>query len=58
MKVIIKKAYYIIVIGVWMTNLKDLGLSTEDYEKIMLLIRIFKAQKVTVWDIKKDVDNL
>ena len=35
-------------------KLTEIGLTTEEYEKIMTLIKMFKAQKVTVSEIKLD----
>lgn len=34
-------------------NLRDLNLSPTDYDKILYLLKLFKAQRCTVEDIKK-----
>lgn len=34
-------------------NLKELNLSTEEYEKIIYIAKLFKCQKMTVEDIFK-----
>jgi hypothetical protein len=36
-----------------MTNLLELGFTDEEVEKIRLIAKIFKAQKVVVYDLPK-----